>query len=216
MDVALRTAVASLVSVPLVSWGLMADAQEELALHELYRQLARQADPKRSFPLPSRKARVQAQHPGRLAFRAPDGLVELLRFQSPYEAIHPEMRERYSHFGRNSTAWAQHWRHHDGPRPTLCVIHGFMASPYWLNSAFFSLPWFYRQGYDVLLFVMPFHGLRQPLYAPFSGWGLFAHGLAHVNESIAHAVHDFRLFVDYLQRRGVQQMQLLAYHSADI
>jgi len=62
-------------------------------------------------------------------------------------------------------------------------------------------------GYDVLLYLLPFHGVRQAR-AAFSGWGLFAHGPAHLNEAIAHAVHDFRGFVDYLESEGVQQVAL--------
>lgn len=47
---------------------------------------------------------------------------------------------------------------HNGPRPTLCVIHGFMADPYWVNSKLLELRWFYEQGYDILLYTLPFHG----------------------------------------------------------
>lgn len=99
------------------------------------------------------------------------------------------MRVAYARHRENRTAWAQHWRHHDGPRPTLAVIHGFGASPYWLNSQFFALPSIYRRGYDVLLYLLPFHGVRQARVA-LSGWGLFANGIAHFIEAIAHAVHD--------------------------
>ena len=105
------------------------------------------------------------------------------------------MRERYAAHDRNRIARAQHWRHTDGegPRPTLCVIHGFTASPYWVNSAFFSLPWFFHNGYDVLLYTLPFHGRRQSRRSPYSGTATFAHGFANLNEAMAQAVHDFRV-----------------------
>ena len=32
------------------------------------------------------------------------------------------------------------------------------------------------------------------------------HGLSHLNESMAHAVHDFRIFMDYLEGRGVSRI----------
>jgi pimeloyl-ACP methyl ester carboxylesterase len=54
--------------------------------------------------------------------------------------------------------------------------------------------------------VLPFHGERQPKSVPFSGWGLFAHGLAHLNEAIFQAVYDFRVFVDHLMAQGVEQV----------
>ncbi len=63
-------------------------------------------------------------------------------------------------YERNNVVHAQHWVHDDGPHPTLCLIHGFMGSAYLFNGLFFSLPWFYRSGYDVLLYTLavPRHG----------------------------------------------------------
>jgi hypothetical protein len=81
-----------------------------------------------------------------------------------------------------------------------------MGSPYLFNSAFFSLPWFFGQGYDVLLYTLPFHGARAGRFSPYSGAGLFAGGIAHLNEAMAHAVHDFRIFVDHLEHQGVEQV----------
>ena len=130
----------------------------------------------------------------------------MLRLKSDFVAVNPALRKSYGDFRENRVAWAQHWRHDDGPRPTLGVIHGFGASPYWLNSAFFSLPWIYGKGYDVLLYVLPFHGARQPRLAPFSGWGLFAHGPSHLNEAMLQGVYDFRLFTAHLRAAGVESV----------
>jgi pimeloyl-ACP methyl ester carboxylesterase len=87
-------------------------------------------------------------------------------------------------------------------------MHGFFASPFWLNSAFFALPWFYSQGYDVMRFVMPFHGARQERHSPFSGAGLAMHGFSHFNEVIAQAVTDFRVLLNYVQQRGAPSVAL--------
>ena len=103
---------------------------------------------------------------------------------------------------------AQHWRHDDGPHPTLCVIHGFMGSAYLFNGLFFSLPWFYRSGYDVLLYTMPFHGRRAEKCSPYSGYGYFANGFAGFAEAMAQAVHDFRSLLDYLEYTGVDRIAL--------
>jgi hypothetical protein len=75
-----------------------------------------------------------------------------------------------------------------------------------LNSAFFALPWLYGKGYDVLLYLLPFHGPRRDLLSPVNGSGLFAHGPSHFNEAMLQAVHDFRIFVDHLARSGVTQV----------
>ena len=78
----------------------------------------------------------------------------------------------------------------------------------WLNGLFFSLPWYYRSGYDVLLYTLPFHGRRAEKLSPFSGFGYFASGLSGFAESMAQAVHDFRSIVDYLRHTGVERVAL--------
>jgi alpha-beta hydrolase superfamily lysophospholipase len=128
--------------------------------------------------------------------------VDLLRFESGYVALNPLLRESYARHVNNATARAQHWRHEDGPRPTLCVVHGFGASPAWLNTAFFSLKTFFAEGWDVVLFTLPFHGSRRGDRVPLNGIELFAHGMAHFVEAMLHAVHDFRALVDHLEEQG--------------
>ncbi|HEX4939146.1 MAG TPA: alpha/beta hydrolase, partial [Candidatus Kapabacteria bacterium] len=167
-----------------------------------YQRLAETHDPQRMFARPRQRVEVRHHKPGLLDFRPPEGRVEILSFESSFQTVNPAMRDAYARHRRNRIAWAEHWRHDDGPRPTICLIHGFVADPYWINSRFLALPWFYRQGYDVLLYTLPFHGRRQERTSPFSGHGYFSHGLSHLNETIAHAVHDFRLFLDYLEDIG--------------
>jgi pimeloyl-ACP methyl ester carboxylesterase len=142
-----------------------------------------------------------------------------LSFESPFRTLNPALQESYQSHRRNRIARAQHWRHLDGPHPTIIVLHGFMGSPYAFNSAFFSLPWFYGNGYDVVLMTLPFHGRRADRVSPYSGYGIFAHGLAHLNEAILQAVSDVRVFVDHLldmgaRRVGVTGLSLGGYTTA--
>ncbi len=172
-----------------------------------YRRKADSGDPTAFFKRPdSSRVEIKSSHAGLLRFRPDDGACELLTFDSPFRTVNPKLRDSYPRQKRNMRAAAQYWRHDDGPRPTICVIHGFMADPYWLNRMFFALPWFYEQGYDILLYTLPHHGRRQSRLSPFSGHGFFAGGIAHLNESMAHAVHDFRIFMDYLESRGVNRI----------
>jgi pimeloyl-ACP methyl ester carboxylesterase len=181
--------------------------KRDMAEARFYRRRADSADPTKFFKRPdSSRVTVESSHAGLLRFRPDDGTCELLTFDSPFRTVNPKLRDSYPRQKRNMRAAAQYWRHDEGPRPTICVIHGFMADPYWLNRMFFALPWFYRQGYDILLYTLPHHGRRQGRLSPFSGHGLFASGISHLNESMAHAVHDFRIFLDYLEGRGVTKV----------
>jgi alpha-beta hydrolase superfamily lysophospholipase len=195
-DMVLRTGLASAVSAAGLPWVFSSSAREERGRLAFYRELAQTGDAKLAFPPPPQGIKVESR-------RASRGVT--LRFHSPYVAQARRLRSSYSSFTRNRVGLAQHWTHDDGPRPTLCVIHGFGASLPRLNSAFFALPWFFDQGYDVLMYLMPFHGSRGDP-GPLDGAGLFAHGIAHLNEGIAQAVHDFRVFLDYLEGTGVEKI----------
>ncbi|MBO0839595.1 MAG: prolyl oligopeptidase family serine peptidase [Sciscionella sp.] len=209
-DIALRTYAATLVSatatIPYgIGRALTKTAHIERDNVRFYRQLAQRADPATTFPRPTENVTVTATR-SHSRFQPRDGRVEIIRFRSPYRPANPAMRQQWACLTRNNHAVAQYWHHADRPRPTVAIIHGFMASMYHLNSAFFAVPWLYQHGYDVLLFTMPFHGRRQEWFSPFSGHGFFHHGIGGICEAMSQAVHDFRLFVDYLIDRGVDKI----------
>ena len=173
-----------------------------------YAELATHHDPVKSFPAPTVPARVSTRPANPVAAWIAHGEVELIRFESSFQPVNPAMRGLWRGLRRNNVVHAQHWRHDDGPHPTLCVIHGFLGSAYLFNGLFFSLPWFFRSGYDVVLYTLPFHGARAEKYSPFSGYGCFSYGMAGFAETMAQAVHDFRSVIDYLQFTGVDKIAL--------
>jgi len=211
-DIALRTAIASLLAttmLPTLVGGLRSSrARAEQDQLRFYAELASAKDPALSFPAPTEVPRVASRPASPIAEWIAKGNVQNIRFDSSFEAVNPALREQCRGFTRNNVVHAQHWRHDDGPHPTLCVIHGFMGSPYLFNGLFFSLPWFYKSGYDVLLYTMPFHGSRAEKGSPFSGYGFFANGFSGFAEAMAQAVHDFRSIIDYLESTGVDRIGL--------
>lgn len=211
-DLALRTWVSSLLAatVPVVvaTGRRRADLRSERANLDFYAELAAAQDPVLSFPAPTRLPRVTSRRANPLAEWIARGTVDNIAFPSSFTAVNPALRKQWSGWQSNNVVRAQHWRHDDGPRPTLCVIHGFMGSSYLANGRFFSLPWYYRSGYDVLMYTLPFHGKRAEKWSPFSGFGYFAGGLSGFAEAMAQAVHDFRSIVDYLRHTGVDRIAL--------
>jgi hypothetical protein len=199
-DYVLRTGLASLIAGAVIPQAVSPGARAEARRMAFYAELARARDAEAVFRPPSPDIEIVAR-PGR-GPGVEGGRVELLRFASPYEPLHPELRPDWSRHENNLIARAQHWRHDSGPRRTLCVIHGFGASPAWLNTAFFGLKQFFAEGWDILLYTMPFHGGRRASRTVVNGLDLFAHGFGHFNEAIIQAVHDFRAFFDYLERTG--------------
>ncbi len=211
-DIGLRTAIASLLAatmLPTMLGGLRrGQSQAEQEQLRFYTELAAAKDPALSFPAPTSVPRVSSRPASPIAEWIAKGNVHNIRFNSSFESVNPVLRQQCRGFERNNIVHAQHWRHDDGPHPTLCVIHGFMGSPYLFNGLFFSLPWFYRSGYDVLLYTLPFHGSRAEKGSLFSGYGFFANGFAGFAEAMAQAVHDFRSVIDYLEFTGVDRIAL--------
>lgn len=211
-DLGLRTAIASLLAttmLPTLAGGLScSQSRAEREQLEFYAALADAKDPVRSFPAPAEVPRVSSRTANPVAEWMARGRVHNIRFNSSFTAVNPALRAQCQSFTRNNVVHAQHWRHDDGPHPTLCLIHGFMGSPYLFNGLFFSLPWFFRSGYDVLLYTMPFHGRRAEKGSPFSGYGFFANGFSGFAEAMAQAVHDFRSVIDYLEFTGVDRIAL--------
>ncbi|MFZ5756000.1 MAG: alpha/beta hydrolase family protein [Pseudomonadota bacterium] len=206
-DLLLRTGAATLLATLAMPMSL--NPRRLLTDHEdrpFYQAMAETDDPGAFFRAPPAGVPVDELPMGPFAFRPDDGESLMLCFESPFETVNPRLRDRYRSHERNRTAWAQYWRHGDRPRPTIVVIHGFAADPYWLNRRFFALPWFFRQGYDILLYTLPHHGRRRGRLAPFSGHGYFAHGISHINETVAQSIFDLRIFTDYLRRHGSEKI----------
>jgi alpha/beta hydrolase fold len=212
-DLALRTWVASVLATTVTPAVLINSVRHTRSGSErgnlsFYAELAAEQDPAKSFPPPTVLPRVSSRPAGPLAQWIARGTVDNISFASSFTAINPAMRKQWSALKSNNIVRAQHWRHDDGPRPTLCVIHGFMGSSYLLNGRAFALPWYYRAGYDVVMYTLPFHGRRAEKLSPFSGFGYFASGLSGFAEAMAQAVHDFRSIVNYLRHTGVDRVAL--------
>ena len=205
-DIGARTLVASLlatVCMPLMFNPLRKfKDQEEVSV---YKSMADTGDSRTFFKRPPSGVKVRETAPSWHHFKPEDGECRGLEFDSPFVPVSESLKQRYKGHSRNGVARAQHWRHRGAPRPTICVIHGFMADAYWMNSKLLELRWFYNKGYDILLYTLPYHGKRQERLSPFSGHGYFSGGLCHLNEAIANSVYDFRIFLDYLESRGVEQ-----------
>lgn len=210
MDIALRTAAGSLLTTLAIPTGFnpitLKKAMDE---KNMYEDIADARDPDKFFTPPPRDVPMKWRAPKTPHFKPEDaGICEDLTFESPFEPFNPRLRKSYMANTGNSRAIARFWHHGDKPRPTLVAVHGFMADPYWVNEWFFALPWMYHTlGCDVMLYILPFHGARQSKLSPFSGHGFFAHGISWMNEAFRQAVHDFRVFMNFLEdNMGVEKI----------
>jgi hypothetical protein len=198
-DIALRTLVGCMIAPVILAGSLRSRSDTDA----FYAELADARDAGAVFAAPPE---VNVNVTSRRGPDVPGVQIDVLSFKSPYVAVNPAVRDEYAAHVPNRTGYAQHWRHDDGPHQTLCLIHGFGASPAWFNSHFFSLPEFFADGWDVLLYTLPFHGARRGSTGLVNGSELFAHGFAGLHEGLIHAVHDFRVLLDYLERTGAPRV----------
>jgi pimeloyl-ACP methyl ester carboxylesterase len=183
----------------------------ELAKLDLYATLAANGDVAASFQAPPARVPVIETSTVFFGFQPFSIRTSLLSFDSPFEPVDKTIRGPYARMGGGGRAYAQYWSHRGGARKTLIFVHGFIADPYWFNARMFGLRKLYKQGYDILLVTLPFHGYRKAWFEPFSGFGYFSRGMGHINEAMLQAVLDLRIFVDYLLKRGAPHVGIAGY-----
>lgn len=206
IDHVLRTGLATAVCGAMLPNFGPRGLRREQAMFPFYQALASAGRREDIFLTPPRGTPIRALQRRVPALNEIGATVHDLRFESPYQALHPDVRVDYASHHRNLTAHAQHWTHGDRPRRTLIFVHGYSLDAYWVNTQMFSLKGFFRQGWDILLFTLPFHGRRKAPLEPFSGFGYFSRGFAQTTEAMLQSIFELRLLMTHLEDTGVPGM----------
>lgn len=131
-----------------------------------------------------------------------EGIFEQLQWQSVYQP------DATSAATNNDRVVAWYWRHGDSPRPTIVLVHGFLA-PWWeVNEFYLGIRFLYDLGCDVVLKTLPHHGPRARSAKRVSGMGFFSRGVDALNHAVVQSTYDIRTLVDVLQQRGVKKIGL--------
>lgn len=221
-DVGVRTTLATLMgatALPLAFNPIR--LKEDLEDAPLYMDLVDRGKGRDFYPEPPLDVVFREKKPRTLHFSPKDGRCVDLSFDSQFLPYNPRLRERYLAHGKNLRGSVRYFRH-DGPaRPTLILVHGFLADAYLFNEYFFQVKWFYEKlGLDVAIFTLPFHGARQGNASLFSGHWFFSGGLSWIAEAFRQTVYDFRSLLNYLERErkapaaGVSGISLGGYTTS--
>ncbi len=171
--------------------------------HEERLRLLRRLEARfRDAPLDGFFATPAEIHPGERSVRrlASDGWVSDWSWRSDYVPLDDEVSARYSSSRENGVAVARSYTRGVG-RPAVILIHGYMAGPFAFEERLWPLARFDRAGVDVVLFTLPFHGLRarrgQGAVPEFPGPD------PRINvEGFRQAMFDLQGLVSCLLRRG--------------
>jgi dienelactone hydrolase len=156
----------------------------------------------REAPLDGFFAPPQTIAPGARLVRksGPGREVVDLSWQSGFAPLDPEVSERYLSSRENALGVARHFRG-GGLRPVVILIHGYMAGPFAFEERVWPIGRLERAGFDVVLFTLPFHGLRARV-----GYGAvpeFPGEDPRVNvEGFRQAVLDLQSLIDWLLAQG--------------
>lgn len=104
----------------------------------------------------------------------------------------------------------EHWVHEDRrPRATVLALHGFTMGWPRIDGFVLFANDLYRQGYDIALMTLPFHGPRTPKDARFSGERLAAPHVGRLNEAMRQAVFEVHLAARWLREESTAAVGLL-------
>jgi pimeloyl-ACP methyl ester carboxylesterase len=127
-----------------------------------------------------------------------------LRYPSHYEPFLAAARDLHLSARENLTSHARWWTSGHG-RPTIVLLHGWGGGRHWVTERAFAVAYWLRHGYDVVAFVLPFHGERAPGTGAMRSGALFpSPNPMRTNEGFGQAIFDLRALSRFLRRRGAR------------
>jgi hypothetical protein len=131
-----------------------------------------------------------------------------LSWESTHEPICPRYRRRHEkEYAKNRIAWAR-WLHPKGGphRACLVYVHGWLEPGSWAEEATLFPRWQKHIGVDILHVTLPFHGLRNPRSALFSGELFWTGDLVRSMEAIRQSAHDVQSAIAWLRAQGYDEV----------
>jgi hypothetical protein len=148
-----------------------------------------------------------------------NGSIERLSWWSGYKTWDPSYQAEYDRYHENRTAQAECLWHEERGLPTIICLHPWMAGGYRLQRRMFLRRYLYDLGFNVVLFVLPFHGERTPSESWFSGQLFPGRCPRRTNDGFGQLVWDFRSLMMHIRERstgpiGALGMSLGGYAAA--
>jgi hypothetical protein len=176
-----------------------AELERALAVLRVYTDPAVLAEPDRLLAPPSRLPAVEAR------WRRPvrGGLHSHLVFDSPYTPVHRLYAAEYRRYDRLGTVHLFSWTHARPAPASILLVHGWGVGDKRLHEHEFGIDYLFRQlGLDVYFYVMPFHSLRRPSTARFSGELHPSPNLMRTNETFIQKTQELRWALRWIKAKN--------------
>src|SRR5688500_8374763 len=123
-----------------------------------------------------------------------------LEFDTPYRPIHPVYAAEYRRYDRIDRAHLFAWQHPEPAPASLIVTHGWGLGAKAVHELEFGIPWLFGAlGLDVYYWVAPFHWIRKPTRARFSGELHPSPNLMRTNEAFVQTAIELRTVIGMVQ-----------------
>ncbi|MBX3274013.1 MAG: alpha/beta hydrolase family protein [Sandaracinaceae bacterium] len=128
-----------------------------------------------------------------------------LRWRSTHEVLCPRYRRRHEGEYRINQTASMRWLRPDGKRREDCLVyvHGWLEPGSWAEETTLFRKWSRElTRCDLAHVALPFHGVRKPWGALYSGELFWTADLVRTVEGIRQAVHDVRSAIGWLRTQG--------------
>jgi pimeloyl-ACP methyl ester carboxylesterase len=133
----------------------------------------------------------------------PGGVIAVHEIASDYVPWHTS--ESWPVCPENERIPIEHWHHRGGEaRAVIVALHGFTMGRPWIDGRVLMASQWFTRGYDVVMPVLPFHGVRAPCTTRYSGEAFGSWDVRRLNEAVRQAIHD----VDIVRRWLVAETRL--------
>jgi pimeloyl-ACP methyl ester carboxylesterase len=120
-----------------------------------------------------------------------------------------ELVDKYFRARRNRIGHARWYRHLERGRPCVLLLHGYMGGSYALEERFWPVQQLFDAGLDVVISVLPFHGLRRSEARGFLPPSFPSSDPRFTIEGFRQLVFDHRALLAYLKRSGITSAGLM-------
>lgn len=173
-----------------------AELERSLAMLRCYTDPSVVADPDRLMAPPSRLPSLRTQ------WRRPirGGSHVHYTFETPYRPVHPLYAAEYRRYDNCDTVHLFGWQHARPSPVSIILVHGWGLGVKHVHEREFGIDFLFRRlGLDVYYYVHPFHWLRKPSKARFSGELHPSPNLMRTNEAFCQTAQELRTAIGIIK-----------------
>ncbi len=183
-----------------------AELEHSLGLLHCYAAPEVVADPDRLLAPPDRLPEVLT----RWERRSGPGVHSHLTFATPYRPVHALYAVEYRRYDHLDTAHLFAWRHRTPAPASIVINHGWGLGAKAIHEIEFGIRWLHRVlGLDVYYYVAPFHWIRKPSGARFSGELHPSPNLMRTNEAFVQTAIELRTALGIIQAHNPAPMGMM-------